>query len=147
MQDSQLTSCDQFESLGGWGDAWGEIRFWQKFPEGPRKDATYDPQILKPNKDGNGYELHNWYDKSEDGWVIPECHPMFSVFSVNWEPSTKTNIDAPYDYTLPASQNMCNGHRHRLIRYAEVKLWYAEAAARAGESDLSLAKSMSERRA
>lgn len=140
VQDSQLTSCDQFESLGGWGDAWGEIRFWQKFPEGPRKDATYDPQILKPNKDGNGYELHNWYDKSEDGWVIPECHPMFSVFSVNWEPSTKTNIDDPYDYTLPASQNMCNGHRHRLIRYAEVKLWYAEAAARAGESDLSLAK-------
>lgn len=72
--------------------------------------------------------------------MIPECHPMFSVFSVNWEPSTKTNIDAPYDYTLPASQNMCNGHRHCLIRYAEVKLWYAEAAARAGESDLSLAK-------
>lgn len=138
-QDSQLTSCDQFESIGGWGDAWGEIRFWKRFPEGPRKDAIYDPQILKPNKDG-GYDLHDWYAKSGEGWVIPECHPMFSVFSVNWDPSTKTNIDAPYDYTLPASQNMCNNHRHRLIRYAEVKLWYAEAAARAGETDLAFAK-------
>lgn len=54
--------------------------------------------------------------------------------------ASKANIDAPYDYTLPASQNMCNGHRHRLIRYAEVKLWYAEAAARAGEADLTLAR-------
>ena len=140
VQDSQLTSCNQFESIGGWGDAWGEIRFWKRFPEGPRKDAIYDPQILKPNKDGNGYELHDWYEKSGEGWVFPECHPMFSVFSVNWDPASKANIDAPYDYTLPASQNMCNGHRHRLIRYAEVKLWYAEAAARAGEADLTLAR-------
>lgn len=140
VQDSQLTSCNQFGSIGGWGDAWGEIRFWKRFPEGPRKDAIYDPQILKPNKDGKGYELHDWYEKSGEGWVFPECHPMFSVFSVNWDPASKANIDAPYDYTLPASQNMCNGHRHRLIRYAEVKLWYAEAAARAGEADLTLAR-------
>lgn len=140
VQDSQLTSCNQFESIGGWGDAWGEIRFWKRFPEGPRKDAIYDPQILKPNKDGKGYELHDWYEKSGEDWVFPECHPMFSVFSVNWDPASKANIDAPYDYTLPASQNMCNGHRHRLIRYAEVKLWYAEAAARAGEADLTLAR-------
>ena len=140
VQDSQLTSCNQFEAIGGWGDAWGEIRFWKRFPEGPRKDAIYDPQILKPNKDGKGYELHDWYEKSGEGWVFPECHPMFSVFSVNWDPASKANIDAPYDYTLPASQNMCNGHRHRLIRYAEVKLWYAEAAARAGEADLTLAR-------
>jgi len=32
-QDSELTSCNQFESLGGWGDAWGEIRFWKEFLE------------------------------------------------------------------------------------------------------------------
>ena len=131
VQDSQLTSCNQFESIGGWGDAWGEIRFWKRFPEGPRKDAIYDPQILKPNKDGKGYELHDWYEKSGEGWVFPECHPMFSVFSVNWDPASKANIDAPYDYTLPASQNMCNGHRHRLIRYAEARyggrhLWKQE---------------------
>ena len=65
---------------------------------------------------------------------------MFSVFSVNWDPATKKNIDAPYDYRLPKSQNMCNDHRHRLIRYSEVLLWYAESAARSGKADLSLAK-------
>ena len=46
-QDSELTSCNQFESLGGWGDAWGEIRFWKEFPDGPRKDATYVQYILR----------------------------------------------------------------------------------------------------
>ena len=34
---------------------------------------------------------------------------------------------------------MTNGHRHRVIRYSEVLLWYAESAARAG-GDLTLAK-------
>lgn len=65
---------------------------------------------------------------------------MFSVFTVNWDPVTKKNIDAPYDYKLPKSQNMCNGHRHRLIRYSEVLLWYAEAAARSGKGDMAMAK-------
>ena len=35
---------------------------------------------------------------------------------------------------------MTNGHRHRVIRYSEVLLWYAESAARGGVADLSLAK-------
>ena len=35
---------------------------------------------------------------------------------------------------------MINDHRHRVIRYPEVLLWYAESAARAGKSDLTLAK-------
>ena len=45
--DSQLTSCCRFEGLGdgGWGDAWGEIAFWKRYPEGPRKDAVYAPKI------------------------------------------------------------------------------------------------------
>ena len=130
-QDSQLTSCNQFESLGGWGDAWGEIRFWKAFPEGPRKDAVYSPQVLLP--DGS---LVDWWATYEDGSpMVPEFHPLFSVFSVNWDPATKVNIAAPYDYRLPASQKMTNDHRHRLIRYPEVLLWYAESLARSGQVD------------
>ena len=130
-QDSELTSCNQFESLGGWGDAWGEIRFWKEFPDGPRKDATYDPKIRL--KDGT---LVDWWELKEDGTpVVPEHHPMFSIFSVNWDPASKVNTSAPYDYTKPASQNMCNDHRHRIIRYSEVLLWYAEAKARTGQTD------------
>lgn len=60
---------------------------------------------------------------------------MFSIFSVNWDPALKVNTDVPYDYTKPASQNMCNDHRHRIIRFSEVLLWYAEAKARTGQTD------------
>lgn len=45
--DSQLSSCCRFEGLGdgGWGDAWGEIAFWKRYPEGPRKNAIYAPKV------------------------------------------------------------------------------------------------------
>lgn len=122
--DSEWTSSNQFESIGGWGDWWGNIRFWKEFPEGPRKDATFDPQIRLA--DGT---LVNWWDER-----VPERHPMLSVYSTNWDPATKTNINAPYDYRLPGSQNMGNGHVHRMIRFSEVKLWYAEACGRSGQA-------------
>ncbi len=56
------------------------IRFWKEFPDGPRKDATYDPKIRL--KDGTLVELVG----VEGGRypVVPEHHPMFSIFSVNW---------------------------------------------------------------
>jgi hypothetical protein len=146
-EGSQLTSCDQFESVGGWGDCWGEIRFWKNMPEGPRKDATYAPKILYGNtntpKEGtkNG-QLVNWYDLNADGSkVINEYHPMFCVFSVG---STQTTWSygpdySDYDYTKPVSGGMINGACHRLIRYSELLLWYAEAQARGDGTPNSLA--------
>lgn len=116
-EDSQMTSSNLYESLGGWGDGWGEIKFWKEFPAGPRKAATYNPKILENNKIGG--ELLDWWDKR-----IPEQHPMYCIFTVGLG-------DTDYDYTKPASLDMCNGHRHRLIRYSEVLLWYAESQARA----------------
>ncbi len=138
--DSQLSSTCLFESLGGWGDAWGEIDFWVRMPEGPRKDMTYDPQILK---EGN---LYDWWATTDGkpitadkkNAVIAEYHPMFSIFTVNADDNGKA-IAAPYDYRLKKWKGMCNDHRHRIIRYPEVLLWYAESAARAGR-DLSKAK-------
>ncbi|WP_459188747.1 RagB/SusD family nutrient uptake outer membrane protein [Parabacteroides sp. APC149_11_2_Y6] len=130
-QDSQLTSSNLFESLGGWGDAFGEIRFWKDMPAGPRKDAIYNPKILLGNKEGG--KLVDWWEKDESGTnYIPEYHPMFSVFTVG-----VGNTD--YDYTKPASQDMTNDSRHRIIRYAEVLLWYAEAQARADGKPNTLA--------
>lgn len=130
-QDSQLTSSNLFESLGGWGDAWGEIRFWKNMPAGPRKNAIYNPKILLGNKEGG--QLVNWWEKDANGEnYIAEYHPMFSVYTVG-----KGNTD--YDYTKPASQDMTNDHRHRIIRYSEVLLWYAEAQARADGTPNDLA--------
>lgn len=139
--DSQLTSTMLFESLGGWGDAWGEIDFWKRMPDGPRKAATYDAKLLK---DG---QLYDWWAtidgksiaEGKKNAVVPEYHPMFSLFTVN-DDGKGNQVFAPYDYTQKKWKGMLNERRHRVVRYAEVLLWYAESAARAGKSDLTLAK-------
>lgn len=143
--DSQFTSCNRFESLGdaGWGDAWGEIKFWTRFPEGPRKDVVYAPKITFQDENNQITRTVDWWalEEKEDGTtgpVVSEYHPMFAIFTTNMDENGQ-EIAAPYDYTKPNYKGMCNGHRHRLIRYSEVLLWYAESAARSG-GDLSAAK-------
>ena len=199
--DSELTSCNRFEGLGdgGWGDSWGEIKFWTKFPEGPRKDAIYAPKVTF-QKGTEIYKSVYWWEISpEDVWEAIEMekdskkleeqikkldatikeesgkiaagdmkegdrtirkengiyeshkffkgkpfveanHPMFSIYTTNCDPSdSNVELKQPYDYTKPNYTNMTNGRRHRLIRYSEVLLWYAESAARAG-MDLTDAK-------
>lgn len=140
--DSELTSCDRFEGLGdgGWGDAWGEIAFWKRYPEGPRKDAVYAPKITF--QDGATItKVCNWWDLDAEGKPIVEAyHPMFAIYSVNCDGDNLAKEKfAPYNYLEPNYTNMTNGRRHRLIRYAEVLLWYAESAARSG-GDLAKAK-------
>ena len=140
--DSELTSCCRFEGLGdgGWGDAWGEIAFWKRYPEGPRKDAVYAPKITF--QDGATItKVCNWWDLDADGKPVVEAyHPMFAIYSVNCDGDNLAKEKfAPYNYLEPNYTNMTNGRRHRLIRYAEVLLWYAESAARSG-GDLAKAK-------
>ena len=140
--DSQLSSCNRFESLGdaGWGDSWGEIAFWKRFPEGPRKNAVYAPKITFQDANYRITKAVDWWELDNDGKpVVSEYHPMFTIFTTNSD-AGGAELAQPYDYTQPNYTGMCNGHRHRVIRYSEVLLWYAESAARAGESDLNLAK-------
>lgn len=153
--DSELTSCNRFEGLGdgGWGDSWGEIAFWKRFPEGPRKDAIYAPKITF-QQGTTITKMCNWWDvytedqKNEAGEitakagdkVVAAYHPMFSIYTTNCDPSNSNKeLSQPYDYTQPNYTNMTDGRRHRLIRYSEVLLWYAESAARSG-GNLSKAK-------
>ena len=140
--DSELTSCCRFEGLGdgGWGDAWGEIAFWKRYPEGPRKDAVYAPKITF--QDGATItKVCNWWDLDAEGKPVVEAyHPMFAIYTVNCDGDNLANEKfAPYNYLEPNYTNMTNGRRHRLIRYAELLLWYAESAARSG-GDLAKAK-------
>lgn len=140
--DSQLSSCNRFESLGdaGWGDSWGEIAFWKRFPEGPRKNAVYAPKITFQDANYRITKAVDWWELDNDGKpVVSEYHPMFTIFTTNCD-AGGAELAQPYDYTQPNYTGMCNGHRHRVIRYSEVLLWYAESAARAGESELNLAK-------
>ena len=141
--DSQLSSCNRFESLGegGWGDAWGEIAFWKRYPEGPRKDAVYAPKITLQSGTTITAAYDWWELDGEGNPRISEYHPMFTIFTTNCDPTNSgVELAQPYDYMQPNYTGMCNGHRHRLIRYSEVLLWYAESAARSGTADLGLAK-------
>lgn len=193
--DSELTSCCRFEGLGdgGWGDAWGEIAFWKRYPEGPRKNAIYAPKVTF-QKGTKIYRTVDWWEiAAEDVWeavdlkndpakdkeaydkeiadlekkvaekpeeyrkvstgkyeqrtfkkgdqYIAAYHPMFAVYTTNCDPSNSNiELKQPYDYTKPNYTNMTNGRRHRLIRWSEVLLWYAESAARSGAADLTTAK-------
>lgn len=140
--DSELTSCCRFEGLGdgGWGDAWGEIAFWKRYPEGPRKDAVYAPKITF-QKDATITKVCNWWDLDAEGKPVVEAyHPMFAIYTVNCDGDNLAKEKfAPYNYLEPNYTNMTNGRRHRLIRYAELLLWYAESTARSG-GDLAKAK-------
>lgn len=140
--DSEFTSCNRFESLGddgGWGDSWGEIKFWKNYPDGPRKRAVYAPKIT--------FQKGTTITKSVDWWamedgkpVVAEYHPMFSIFTVNCDPNNiNKELIQDYDYTQANYAGMTNGARHRIIRYSELLLWYAESAARSG-GDLDKAK-------
>ena len=141
--DSELTSCCRFEGLGdgGWGDAWGEIKFWKNFPEGPRKDAIYAPKITFEDADGkiDPNKIVDWWELDAEGNKIVEAyHPMFCIFTTNAD-EKGNELAQPYNYLERNYRGMTNGHRHRVIRYSEVLLWYAESAARSG-GDLTLAK-------
>ena len=128
--DSQLSSCHQLNTLNGWGDFLPERRYWANYPDGPRKDAVFAKQLLLSDEvtcvdwwattDGQPYDGTNA--------VVSDYRPMFISFTVN------SDLTGAYDYTEPFWTGMCINKRHQLIRYSEVLLWYAEAAARAGSS-------------
>ena len=151
--DSQLSSCCRFEGLGdgGWGDAWGEIAFWKRYPEGPRKNAIYAPKVTfqetitekigdKEVKKDKISKAVYWWELGNNGKpVVDAYHPMFTIFTVNADEKGNM-LKQPYDYMGINYKGMVNDRRHNLIRYSEVLLWYAESAARAGLSDLTEAK-------
>lgn len=93
---------------GGWTDYYAEINFFKIFPEGARKDATYQTKITK--SDGT---IVNWDDATTN-----HKHPYFKKYqdvlnSADWWSSRTTQV----------------------IRYAEVLLTYSEAKAMAGGPD------------
>lgn len=151
--DSQLSSCCRFEGLGdgGWGDACGEIAFWKRYPEGPRKNAIYAPKVTfqetitekigdKEVKKDKISKAVYWWELDNNGKpVVDAYHPMFTIFTVNADEKGNM-LKQPYDYMGINYKGMVNDRRHNLIRYSEVLLWYAESAARAGLSDLTEAK-------
>lgn len=104
------------EEEGGWDDYFAEINFFNKFPEGPRKDATFQT-VIRPNAETTwhwteGVQRHPYYKKMQQ---IEGYDPEKPWVYIDWW-SSRTNI---------------------VIRYAEVLLIYAEAQAMATSPDQS----------
>jgi hypothetical protein len=103
------------EDEGGWSDGYGEIAFYNKFPAGPRKDATYQTVYFlngNPNTPG-------------DYTQILRKHPYF----------LKYRFDDSYDKATHTAANWWGSMTVPVIRYAEVLLTYAEAKAMSANPD------------
>ncbi|MDE6270177.1 MAG: RagB/SusD family nutrient uptake outer membrane protein [Muribaculaceae bacterium] len=140
---SQFSLCHRHQQFNsGWGDFLPERYYWSKYPEGPRKDAVYDPLLNTYKRDevSGDYICVSWWATSDEkpyveggkNNLVSVYHPMFSAFNVNATDNGGTPVAAPYDYRLAALTNMAVDQTHRVIRYAEVLCWFAEASARAG---------------
>jgi len=117
--------CDFLQDMaygGGWDDTHGEIKFWKDFPDGPRKDASYFPQIYLTDD-----QLHDWwYDTNPASRAVVAPCFMKTVEGVS--------RGADFDYTNPAAISYEGEKMHQYIRLSEVYCWYAEAVGRSGET-------------
>ena len=104
--------------FGGWQESFAEIRFFEDFPEGHRKDATYHTRIPL---DGSGK-------------VTPDVANAASF--IPWTEFKDQQNPVFKKITGPFEDNIFNGFQNSrsdyYMRYAEVLLTYAEAAGRSG---------------
>ncbi len=105
----------------GWGDTNGEIKFWKEFPEGPRKDATYFPQIML--SDG---QLHDW-------WYDTDPASRAVVAPVFMKSVEATERGTEFDYRDPTKLVQYGEKTIQVIRLAQVYCWFAEATGRTGK--------------
>jgi len=110
--------CELPEESGGWGDVLPEIDFYNKFPDGPRKDAYFLTKVFI-GSGANGV-CYDWWNSA-----TREFHPYFkkNLWREQW-----TSYNAKTDeYT--ASGFGDHGKTRYLFRYADILLLYAEAVA------------------
>jgi hypothetical protein len=101
--------------FGGWDDAFAELTFYNEFPAGPRKDATFISQgqktLTSPVIIWQNFAFkHPYYNKYSD---VPGYNPLTMLKNLGWWSSRTVQV----------------------IRYAEVLLVYAEAKAMSGGPD------------
>lgn len=102
---------------GGWDEAYAEINFYNAFPSGPRKDATYQTV----------YYENNDITKPLNYTQLTHKHPF----------TLKYRDDESYDPVTHLASNWWGSSTVYMMRYAEVLLTYAEAQAMATNPDAS----------
>ena len=104
----------------GWDDYFSEIHFFNDFPEGPRKEATFLTEIaVEKNEDGTLTKM-NWQE-------VGTRHPYFKKYRFGKDLDPENPFDA----------NWMSDRTAVLMRYAHVLLIYAEAQAMANRVDAS----------
>jgi hypothetical protein len=102
---------------GGWGDLYAELAFFDEFPSGPRKDATFLTEAQKSPAD----QPIPWQD-------FRSQHPHFKKW-LDIEGFSYDNMDQYIDWR--------SSRTIMIIRYAEVLLTYAESKAMSDGPDAS----------
>ncbi|MEQ9439358.1 MAG: RagB/SusD family nutrient uptake outer membrane protein [Cyclobacteriaceae bacterium] len=104
--------------FGGWQETFAEIRFFEDFPEGPRKDATYHTAV-PVDADGNATS-----DVANAADFVP-----WTEFKDQQNPVFRKIVGPFEDAIWPGFESSRNDY---YMRYAELLLIYAEASGRAG---------------
>ena len=110
------------EELGS-DDYFCELYFFNNFPPGPRKDATFQTYMVSSAVNAAGTHDTIQYQNSQTK------HPYFQKYRLANGYTWATYI--PYKNVYPSSRTA------QIIRFAEVKLIYAEAQAMAAGTDAS----------
>jgi len=103
---------------GGWQETFAEIRFFEDFPEGPRKDATYHTAVPV---DANGNATSDVANAAD---FVP-----WTEFKDQQNPVFRKIVGPFEDNIWPGFQSSRNDY---YMRYAELLLIYAEASGRSG---------------
>lgn len=120
----------QPEDEGGWDEYFAEINFFNSFPEGPRKDATFQT-TMKLVSTG---EVIPWQQNVQK-------HPYYKKMRY----ANGSNPNNVYDFYQDAYHwSYASDRTAQIMRYAEVKLIYAEAQAMSASADASAYKEIND---
>ncbi|MGV8092100.1 MAG: RagB/SusD family nutrient uptake outer membrane protein [Mangrovibacterium sp.] len=117
---SQLVTCYLPNEYQGWGILYAERKFFYDFPEGPRKDATFETQFK--TRDG----LVNW---TESKYIK---NPFYRKMMVTTQVDILDPASEPWNHSYWQFDKL-----FQYIRYAQVLLTYAESKAMSSGVDAS----------
>jgi hypothetical protein len=103
------------ENFGGWSDAFAELTFFNDFPAGPRKDATFITQGQKTPTS----PIITWKD-------FAYSHPHYGKYA---------DVPGYNPLNMGGYTDWWSSRTVQVLRYAEVLLVYAEAQSKSGSPD------------
>jgi len=114
--------------FNGWESMIAELGFYNRFPEGERKDFTFVTDFYHSN--GNHYHYTE----------LKCAHPCYRKLwaddlTSGWEWEKRDEPDSKWKTAMDACATWCNGRTLPVIRYPEALLIYAEAKARTDGPD------------